>query len=143
MSLRNSATRYVATAAPSALLREIVQKMRDQDVGSVVIVSHRRPVGIITDRDLVMRVIGEGKDPNTVRADSVMTTDIATVPETMDALLAAALMRERGVRRLPVVDEQGCLAGIVTLDDLLCHVRHELDELADVIAPLPFPHEGG
>jgi CBS domain-containing protein len=79
----------------------------------------RRPVGIVTDRDIVVEVVAAGLDPNTLTVGEIMARTLAVAREEDDALVSLKTMRRRGVRRLPVVDSAGGLVGIVTLDDLL------------------------
>jgi CBS domain-containing protein len=108
--------------------------MREQHVGSLVVVDEtgkgRVPVGILTDRDIVVAVVAREVDPRALTAGDVMSNDLATVRPTDSAVDALQLMRRRGVRRVPVVAENGTLAGIVTIDDLLAAVA---EQLADVV----------
>ena len=97
--------------------------MREQHVGDVVVVEEQgdshRPVGILTDRDIVLELVAKGIDLNEVTVGDAMSFDLFTLPRDMDLLEAVAEMRSRAVRRVPIVDEQGQLAGILSLDDLL------------------------
>jgi CBS domain-containing protein len=113
--------RQVVVAERSTPLQEVAQLMRKGHVGSVVVVDGegRRPVGIVTDRDLVVEVMAPGLDSRTITAGDVMSTSPAVTHEDDDALWALKTMRERGVRRLPVVDEAGAMTGIVSMDDLV------------------------
>lgn len=107
--------------------------MKEENVGSVVIVDESRPVGIVTDRDLVLEVLEPREDPASVTAADVMTETLATVRTDAGVLEATEAMAENAVRRMPVVDGMGALAGIVTLDDLVVLLTTELDNLAGVI----------
>jgi CBS domain-containing protein len=94
------------------------RRMRDYRVGCVVVVREARPVGIITDRDLALRVVAEGKDPERTPISDVVTYDASTVTRDAGIETAVRIMSERGVRRLPIVTEDGKVTGIVTADDL-------------------------
>jgi CBS domain-containing protein len=128
---------------PTTSVAEIVRHMQEDQVGSVVVVKDEKPVGILTDRDLVLRVLAKGDDPTAVRAEDVMSCPVHVIGPEADTAEAAATMREKQVRRLPVVDEAGTLVGIVTLDDLLNYLGRTAAELAGAIASFPVPHFGG
>ncbi len=107
--------------------------MKEEEVGSVVIEADGKPVGIVTDRDLTLEVLEPRRDPTETTAEEVMTETPTTVNSDDGVLDATATMYEKGVRRLPVVDSDGALTGIVTLDDLLVLLTDELDDLVGVI----------
>ena len=94
------------------------RRMRDYRVGCVVVVREARPVGIITDRDLALRVVAEGRDPERTLISEVVTYDAAVVTRDAGIETAVRIMSERGVRRLPIVTEDGKVTGIVTADDI-------------------------
>jgi len=107
--------------------------MVEEGVGSVVIEDDDEPVGIVTDRDLVEEVLEPRLDPTEVSAEEVMTETPATVRTTDGIFELTGRMQEHAVRRMPVVDDAGTLAGIVTLDDLMVLLAGELDNLAGVV----------
>ena len=109
-------TESVVTADPTRSLREIAELMREHNVGSVVLTDDRRPVGFITDRDLALAVVADGRDPAGRSSDHASSPVITAAPD-MDVEEAAEKMIRHGVRRLVVV-EAGTLAGVVTLDDI-------------------------
>jgi CBS domain-containing protein len=109
-------TGEVVTAAPERTVREIAELMRERNVGSVVIVSGDRPVGFVTDRDLALSVIADGRDYGDHVADHA-SSPVITAEPAMGVEEAAELMVRHGVRRLVVLDGER-LTGIVTLDDL-------------------------
>ena len=119
MRIADSCKRQVVTATANATLAEIAKLMRNQHVGTVVIVEGRKPVGIVTDRDIVIETIACGLDARTLVAGEMMTASPTVVPEEEDAAWALKVMRDRGIRRLPVVDGAGALVGIMALDDML------------------------
>lgn len=108
---------------------DVARRMRDFHVGCVVIVREARVVGIITDRDLVVRVMAEGRDPFQTPVAEVVTYDPSTLDQSDGIETALRLMRERCVRRLPIVDRQGKVTGIVTADDLIVLLSQELADL--------------
>jgi CBS domain-containing protein len=117
-------TPQVACCLKEATLQSVAQLMVQYDCGEIpVVVSQEdpRPVGVVTDRDIVCRAIAEGRDPTSVRADEVMTAPAITV--TLDTPFddCLALMRDRKIRRLPVLDAQGRIAGIIAQADIARH----------------------
>jgi CBS domain-containing protein len=116
MLLRDVMTAQVVTAAPDRTVREVAELMRERNVGSVVIVEDARPAGFVTDRDLALSVIADGRDFGDHVADHA-SSPVITAEPSMDVEEGAELMVRHGVRRLVIVDE-GRLRGIVTLDDL-------------------------
>ena len=117
MLIRDVMTESVVTAAPERTVREIAELMRERNVGSVVLVTGERPVGFVTDRDLTLSVIADGRDFGDHVADHASSPVITAAPG-MDVEEGADLMIRHGVRRLVVVDGER-LTGIVTLDDLV------------------------
>ncbi len=122
--------REVVFAHRDTALVEAARLMREHHVGSLVVIvdraSERVPVGLLTDRDIAVAVVAEGLDPRTLKAGDVMSTDLATVREQDGITDVLRLMREKGVRRVPVVSRSGALAGIVTIDDVLELIAEEM-----------------
>ena len=114
MLVRDVMTAAVVVADPSVTMREIAELMRDRSVGSVVLVEDGRPVGFITDRDLTMSIVAEGRDAFDPVSEHASTPVITADPD-MEIDEGAQLMVRQGVRRLVVV-EAGFLVGVVTLD---------------------------
>jgi CBS domain-containing protein len=125
----------VVTGSPDETARELAETMRDENVGSVVVVEAGEPVGIVTDRDIAVRGVAQERDLDTVTADEIMTEDLVVVnahdeiSELIDTLDAA------GVRRMPVVEGDD-IAGIVTLDDIAVLLAVELDGIAEEMTSL-------
>ena len=111
--------------------------MRERKVGTVVVVEEhegvRVPIGIVTDRDLVVEIIASEVDPTFIRIGDIMVRELATVKGSCGVFEGIQYMRSKGVRRLPVVDDDGSLLGIVTLDDLLGLLAEELSALAKLV----------
>jgi CBS domain-containing protein len=107
--------------------------MRQHHIGALVVVDAKeksRPVGILTDRDLVIALMAEGLDPELFTAGDLMSVDLILANPEMDAMDAVQLMRQHRLRRLVIVDEAGRLVGIVTMEDLLELLTRELASLA-------------
>ena len=138
MRVSDFCIRNVVQCTRDASALELSQLMRESHVGDVVVVDQpngkKIAVGIVTDRDLVIEVMAKERDPALVTAKDLMGRELVTVGEGNDVYETAELMRDRGVRRTPVVDDQGGLVGIVTLDDLLRIIGEQLALLARVIA---------
>ncbi|EDZ97249.1 putative signal-transduction protein with CBS domains [Burkholderia sp. H160] len=134
-------TRDVAVCERQATVLEAAELMRAQHVGDLVVVEtsggRRVPVGMLTDRDIVLAIVAKQANPEKIFVNDVMSSPPALVDEGDDLWLAASRMRLHGVRRLPVVDAAGVLAGIVSLDDLFQAVSGLLSELCLVTGRQP------
>ncbi|WP_254810091.1 CBS domain-containing protein [Natronosalvus amylolyticus] len=133
MPIENLARSDVVTAREDESVRELATRMDESKVGSIVITDGNEPVGIVTDRDLALRVIGDGTDPASTTAGEVMTDSLTTVDQTDGFYRATELMSEHGIRRLPVCNENNELVGIITSDDLTELLAEEQMQLSDVI----------
>jgi CBS domain-containing protein len=116
MEIREVMTASVVTADPATPVREVAALMRERNVGSVVLVRDGELVGIVTDRDLAVSVLADGRGGEDHAGDHA-TTPVVTGEPGMDVAAACDLLVQHGIRRLPIVDD-GRLIGIVTLDDL-------------------------
>lgn len=130
--LMNSTLRSVT---PDTTLSEVARVMRDADVGDVVVTEGNRLKGLITDRDIVVRCLADGGDPDTVRAGDVCSAELVTVPPQSSVKDAVHAMRSATVRRLPVVEGEE-VVGIVTMGDLARAIDPG-SALADVSAAEP------
>lgn len=137
MNVGELCNREVIFAYRDTRLVEAARLMREHHVGSLVVVvdrlSERVPVGILTDRDIVVAVVAKELDPRTLTAGEVMSRELFSVREEDGIADALRLMRERGIRRLPVLTHSGALAGIVTIDDLLELVAEELGDFVRTV----------
>lgn len=139
VKLRDMMTRDVRTCDPDAPVTVAAQIMSDHNCGAVPIVSDGKLMGILTDRDIVLRVVAKGMDVNTVECGECMTGSVITASPEMDAHEAADLMAREQIRRLPVV-ENGRLVGIVALGDMArvhIHVDEAGQALSSISAPSP------
>ena len=128
---RDIMTSSVTTAAREITLREVAAMMREGDMGAVPVVEDGKLVGIVTDRDIVVRAVAEGKVPETSVAEA-MTTDIFSVKPDDFAFEAVRLMGDKQVRRIPVVDDEGKLAGIIAMADVALEMEDER-EIAETL----------
>jgi CBS domain-containing protein len=126
---------FVIGATTETSVHQAAKKMHDEQVGALVVVGgDGRVVGVVTDRDLVVRVLAVGKNPDHVKLGEVMSKPAKTVSRATDVFAAAKLMREARVRRLPVVDDHGRATGMITLDDLITAASDAYRDLAAVPA---------
>ena len=135
MNIGGMCHREVVLGYEDERVDEIAKRMREHHVGSVIVLARggRVPVGVVTDRDIVLEVIATGLDYRTVTIGEIMSRDLATVREADDAGDALRLMRTYGVRRLPVLSSAGTLAGVVAIDDLLGLFAGQVDDLVRAI----------
>lgn len=131
------ATPIVVAATPETTAVQAAHLMRQHHVGSLVVVdagaTSGRPVGIVTDRDLVLAVMAEGLDANVFTVGDIMSTDLATVAAGASLLDAVALLRQRRLRRLIVLDDAGRVVGLVAFEDLHEALVGELGALAEAL----------
>jgi CBS domain-containing protein len=137
LKIRDIAVHQPVTARVNESIGTCARRMHDEHVGCLVIVEQNDdsefPVGMLTDRDIAIEVVAFGLDPATMTAGDVMSEKPAVVEEDDDLLDALAHMRERGVRRLPVVRPDGALTGMLALDNLLEALGEEIDGLVGVM----------
>jgi signal-transduction protein with cAMP-binding, CBS, and nucleotidyltransferase domain len=118
MPVKDLIQRKVVTIEPEDPVMLAAQRMKDKMVGSLVVLDGDKPAGIITDRDIAIRVVGAGKDPTTPVRE-VMTRDPITIRDDASFFGLTKAFREAGVRRLIVVDKDGKLVGLISIDDIL------------------------
>lgn len=130
--------RDVVTAAPGTSVLEAAQLMRQHHVGTLLVVEKNgedraRPVGIVTDRDLVLGVMAPNLKPETIVLSDIMQDPLYAISEEHSVRETIRIMRGHGVRRIPVVNRHGVLQGIVSMDDLILLLAEELQDLSQVI----------
>lgn len=144
MQLREICTSPVVTCRRDTSALELAQLMRDRHVGDVILVDEhdggQTPVGIVTDRDLVLQVMAQGVAPELLRAGDLIGDGVVTVLESETVYDAIWQMRGQGIRRLPVVDSHGHLLGVLTADDVARFLAEELTALTRVV-PRQIKHE--
>jgi CBS domain-containing protein len=126
MKIKDIMSKNVEVVPPYAPLHEVAQKMQQRDCGCVIVVEDDRLIGMITDRDIALRCVAKSHDPVTTKAEDVMSPEILYCMDSDDADDVAQNMGENKVRRLPVLNTNKRLVGIITLGDLASHTNHEL-----------------
>jgi len=138
MKVRELMTTNVTTAELNSTIAEVAQSMKRLNVGSIPVCdNNRNVVGIVTDRDIVLRSVAGGSDVNNAKAQEVMTTQIVSVSPETDVHEAANIMAKNQIRRLPVV-ENGRLVGIVAIGDFATqniYVNEAGDALSNISKP--------
>jgi predicted transcriptional regulator len=139
MTVGDICTRNVVVAPKSEMIVDAAKRMRTSHVGDLVVVEPRdgrhMPIGIITDRDIVMSVVaGDPQHMQYLLVGDVMNTDLITAQEQDSIETGLQKMHEHGVRRLPIVDGAGALVGILTLDDVLQCLTAQQNELVALVA---------
>ena len=138
MAIGEICNREVVFARQNESVRSAALLMREHHVGSLVVVDEsggkRIPAGILTDRDIAVGVVALGLDPEATPVGAVMSPEVVVEREDAGVAETVALMRQKGLRRLPVVDRAGSLVGLVSADDLLELLAEELTALASMVA---------
>ncbi len=119
-------TKPVVTASPDMTVAQAAQLMLAKNVGTVVVANGMKPVGLLTDRDIAVDVVGRGKNPATTHLSDVTRKALTVIREEAGILDAAKLFGKTGVRRLPVVNKAGKMVGIIALDDLIMLLGDEM-----------------
>jgi CBS domain-containing protein len=116
---------------PGTLVRELARLMRDKAIGSIILVEDDKPVGIVTERDLVRRVLASDQSPDTVKALDICTKTVISTSPLADVSVAVDIMNDYNIRRIVVVDDRsGKVMGILTTDDIWQNFRRMSEELA-------------
>lgn len=138
MAIGEICNREVVFALRETSVLEAARLMRQHHVGDLVVVDesdgNRIPVGIVTDRDIVLEIVCMELEASVLTAGDIMGLDLVTIRENEGIFDTIRYMRSKGVRRIPVVNAHGALVGIVTLDDLLEILAEEMNELARLIS---------
>lgn len=135
MSIQSLCTHAVVTIGPQEDLCGAARLMREKHVGYLVVVEPSRhggsaPLGVITDRDIVVAVVAQEVNPRTLAVADVMTRQPLVLERDLTVEAALAQLRKRGVRRAPVVAANGGLIGVLSIDDVLGHLASQLDSIA-------------
>lgn len=134
MSVGRICTREVHIASEQESISEVAQRMAVNNVGCLVVTSDsRRPVGMITDRDITTKIIAKRMDANLTTVAEAMTSHPKVIQEVTPIEEAVALMRNNGIRRLPVVNGSGQLVGLVCLDDVLDLLLEEFSDIRQLL----------
>ena len=138
-NIRELCTREVVVATRDTTVAAAAKLMRHHHVGTIVVCDRlnggkRTPVGIVTDRDIVVEVVAPELHAGTITVGDIMGQALITARETEGVLQVLEIMRYKGVRRLPIVRDDGHLVGIVSIDDLLGTLAEELSDIAKIVA---------
>jgi CBS domain-containing protein len=133
MSLGNLCRREIICVDPRTTVKEAAKLMGEKNIGSTIVVQERKPIGILTDRDILLRVMNRGLDPEKTSVDEVMTKQIVTLREDTGLFEALQKVKGKGIRRFPIVDSNGNLQGIMTLDDIFYLLGKEMSDVASII----------
>jgi CBS domain-containing protein len=136
-NVRDVMTARPRCAAPDTPLSEVAQLMEAQDVGAIPVLDGDRLAGMITDRDIVLRAVARGKDPRGMASSEISSGELVTVGPDHDLSDALHLMAQHQVRRLPVVDDQNQLVGMVSQADVALEAKDKSvgEMLADISKP--------
>jgi len=143
MSLQEFCKRPIVTIAPEKPIREACRLLLERNVGCLVVEEADKLCGILTDRDIALRVTGEGKDPQQTTVWEVMTCNPVRIPVDKTLQELTALMHAQHVRRMPIIDREGKTIGIVTLDDLLALLGDEMSDMAKSVSETLFRRPAG
>ena len=132
--VRDVMSKDVRVVRPDTLVKEVVATMNKFDIGSIVVVQSSRPVGIITERDILRRIVEPCLAPETLRAREVMSSPVITIHDTASIDEAARIMARKKIKRLLVMDNEK-LVGIVTFTDIVTQVPNMLGLLEELVRP--------
>ena len=134
MKISDVMTRKPEVVRPDATIQDAARKMDEFNIGSLPVCDGERLVGMITDRDITVRATSAGKAPGECRVQDVMTAEVDYCYEDDSVGAATERMQQRQIRRLPIVDRDGGLVGILTLDDVVRFFADELSNMANVVS---------
>lgn len=126
MLVKDAMVTHAAWLDVSRTVREAAQLMQRLDVGCLPVTLAGRVVGLITDRDIACRIVAEGQDPEVVKAGAVMSEKVVSCTEDQTLDEAAEIMEASGVRRLPVLDKEGQIAGLLSVDDIARYADYQV-----------------
>lgn len=125
MIVRDIMSRDVEVIHPDSMIQEAASKMKKLDVGSLPVCENRRLLGVVTDRDIAVRAVAAGSDPTTTKVSDTMTPELIYCYEDEPVREAAKLMERHQIRRLPILNREKHLVGIVSLGDLAVETGNE------------------
>ena len=133
MSISSFCNKQVICVDMGTSIEKVAKLMEEKNVGCVVVIDNEKPCGLVTDRDIVIRVINKGLSPKETFVDDVMSELVLTLDEDMGLHEALEKVKGMSVRRFPVTDKNGNLCGIVTLDDIIYLLGKEMFDVASII----------
>lgn len=139
MQVREIMTQQVEAIPPNASIRDAAMKMKELDVGAIPVCDGQKLAGLVTDRDIAVRAVADGRNPSETRVSEVMSPDIAYCFEDDDVERAAEVMERKQIRRLAILNREKKLAGIVSLGDISVRARGKKDTAAEVLEEISEP----
>jgi len=134
MPIMEYSTKHVITAPGSQTVFDAAKQMWDRNVGCIVVLdSDKKPLGMVTDRDIAVNVVAQGKDPRSTVLKEIMSKHTLVLRQDQGIFEATKMMSEKGIRRIPIVDSEGKLSGIISLDDLIMVFGEEVANIANAI----------
>jgi len=137
LKLKDIMTKNVSVAEPDETVKEVARKMKEFNVGAIPVVNADRPVGIVTDRDIVLRNVSEDRSASASRVGEIMSSELVYGTPDMEVDDAAAIMARHQIRRLPVVEDEK-LVGMVSIGDLATRDRFT-DEAGEALSDISYP----
>lgn len=134
VQVRDVMSKDVRVVRPDTLVKEVVATMNKFEIGSIIVVQSERPVGIITERDILKRIVEPCLAPETLRAREVMSSPVVTIRDTVSIDEAAKIMAKKKLKRLLVMEDDK-LAGILTFTDIVTQVPNMLGILEELVRP--------
>ena len=135
MSLESLCRREIVCVDVNTTVLQATEMMEEMNVGCVIVIQNDRPVGIVTDRDVVLRVVNKRLDAAKCVVGDIMSLEVVTLKQNTGLYDALEQIKESGsrVRRFPIVDENGAIKGIITLDDVIDLLGKEMSDVAAII----------
>jgi len=133
MTIAKICKKPMVTISADASIVNAAIAMKQNNIGNVVVVKNQQPIGILTDRDIVVKIAAADINLTDIKVSDVMSEQLFTLPAEADIAEAINAMRDKGVRRAPIVDQQNKVVGIATVDDLVILLANELKGLTDII----------
>lgn len=135
MSLENLCRREIICVNPGTKVIDATKMMEEKNVGSVIVVVESKPVGIVTDRDVMIRLVNKGLDPEETVIEDIMSPNIITLNKGTGLYEALEQIKESksSIRRFPIVDDNGTIEGIITLDDVIYLLGIEMADVSSII----------
>ena len=137
MLVKEVMSTHLETVAPTTTIKDCASKMDHLGVGALPVWENGQPIGVVTDRDICCRVVGAGKDPAKTPARAVMTSVVTSCFEDQDCEEAARLMKDKGVRRLTVLNRTQAMVGVLSVDDLARCSHNLAGEVLEAVASWP------
>jgi CBS domain-containing protein len=137
MRIRQIMTPKIETIGPNASIQEAARKMRDLNIGCLAVTENNTLAGIVTDRDICCRAVGDGKDPVQTPVHDIMSRDVMCCYDDQDVTEAAQLMEDKHLRRLAVLNREKDLVGFVSVDDLALYSHDLAGEVLEASSPVP------